>query len=163
MVELLRTAWTTQPATFEGTYWQGGPLGVLPHPVQQPIPILLGGNAPSALRKVADYADGWCPYGLEVEEFAQGLAAIRERAEAQGRDPSAFRTVLWAPLLLGDTSEPMVSLHGSAGFLTDRLGAYAEAGLGEFVMFNLAPPDQIVAQVEEFAGSVLPAVHAAGH
>jgi probable F420-dependent oxidoreductase len=161
MVELLRVAWTTQPVTFDGAYWQGGPLGVLPHPVQQPIPILLGGNAPSALRKVADYADGWCPYGLDVGEFAQGLASIRARAEAQGRDPSAFRTVLWAPLLLADTDQPMVPLHGNAAFLTERLGAYAEAGLDEFVMFNLATPDKIVAQIEDFAGSVLPAAHAA--
>jgi probable F420-dependent oxidoreductase len=160
-IELMRTVWGQQPARFDGEFWTAPPVGVLPHPVQQPIPVLHGGNSRSAQRRVATYGDGWLPFGLGPEEISTGLAYIAEQAAAAGRDGASLRSVLWSPLLLDeDVTTPMVPLHGTGNQLIEALGAYAAAGLDEFVMFNLAPGDMMVAQLEALAKDVLPAVHA---
>jgi probable F420-dependent oxidoreductase len=157
-VSLFRSAWTNHPTKFEGGFWQSQELGVLPHPAQQPIPILLGGNSRGSLRRVAAYGDGWLPFGLGPEEITAGRATIAELAQEHGRSAEGLRTVLWAPLLLGETNSPMVPLHGGAQVLIDTLNAYAKAGVDEFIMFNLAPPNDMVDQLGAFAQQVLPAV-----
>lgn len=157
-IRLMRTAWTTQPATFAGTYFQAPPVGVLPHPVQQPIPVLVGGNSSGSIRRAAAYGDGWLPFGLGAEEIAAGVATMRRRAAAAGRDPESLRTILWSPLFLDETDTPWVALHGGRDHLVHELQALEKAGVDEFVMFNLAPAGRMTEQLTRLADEVLPAV-----
>ena len=48
-------------------------------------------------------ADGWNPTGLPVEAMAQMFGAIRQMAEAAGRDPSELKMIVRANLYLTDT------------------------------------------------------------
>ena len=53
--------WSGEPFDYEGTHFNcRGSIG-RPHPVQQPIPIWIGGNAKLTLRRVAERAQGWMP------------------------------------------------------------------------------------------------------
>ncbi|HVX21221.1 MAG TPA: LLM class F420-dependent oxidoreductase [Acidimicrobiales bacterium] len=161
MVALLRAVWTEHPVAFGGRFWQAPPVGVLPHPVQRPVPIWIGGDTPAARRRVADYGDGWAAFGLPPEAYRDGWASITRRAADRGRDPGSLTAMLWEPLLFdpaGD-ADPMVPLHGGAGVLVDRLAAYRDAGVDHFVMFNLAPAEAMVDQLAALAEEVLPAVH----
>jgi len=162
MVALLRGAWTAQPAGFEGRFWRTPPVGVLPHPVQRPIPIWMGGTSPAARRRVASYGDGWAAFGLSPDQYAAGWNDITGRAADGGRDPSQLTPMLWMPLLYepdGPVS-PMVPLHGDADTLLRGLADYRRAGVGHFVMYNLAPPDEMAGQLASIARDILPAVHA---
>jgi probable F420-dependent oxidoreductase len=162
MVALLRNAWTSQPAAFEGKYWQAPPVGVLPHPVLQPIPIWVGGSSPAARKRVASYGDGWAAFGLTAEQFARGWDDIESRATMNGRDPGSLTGMVWLPLLYepGGTDSPWVPLHGDASLLLEQLTAYAKAGVDHLVMFNLAPPEAMHDQLAAIARDLLPAVHA---
>jgi probable F420-dependent oxidoreductase len=158
-VSLLRAMWTENPASFDGRFWQAPPTGVLPHPTQPSVPIWLGGHGPGALRRAGRIADGWIPFGLSPQELRSGLAAVRAQAEGAGRDPGSITCALWAPLWLADPQgTPYAPMHGPADQLIDQLGEYAEAGLDHLVMFNLAPPEAMVDQLEEIAEDVLPAI-----
>lgn len=61
-------------------------------PVQRPIPLWIGGDAPPVLERVGRLGDGWYGNAREApgDEFAGKVAAIRQAAAAAGRDPDAI-------------------------------------------------------------------------
>jgi probable F420-dependent oxidoreductase len=88
-IEVLRLLWTEDVVTFKGRFHTIDRAGLLPHPVQRPIPIWMGGGAVRpVLERIGRLADGWVcntPPGRGLEE---GLAVIHEAAVAAGRSPS---------------------------------------------------------------------------
>lgn len=58
-----------------------------PKPVQQRIPVWIGGRAEPVLQRVAALGDGWLASSTTTaEEFASGWMKISEAAQALGRD-----------------------------------------------------------------------------
>ena len=90
-VALLRDLWTQPSVTFDGRFHHIRASGLAPLPVQRPIPIWIGGHAPSALRRVGRIADGWFPMVRPGGGLEDSLETIREGALAVGRDLSAFQ------------------------------------------------------------------------
>lgn len=60
-LDVLPLHWSGEPFDYEGRHFNvRGAVG-RPAPVQQPIPIWIGGNAPITRRRVAQRAQGWMP------------------------------------------------------------------------------------------------------
>ena len=81
---------------FDGKYVKFSDVVFTPKPVQQPIPIWVGGESGPALRRTVRYADRWYPVGTNpqfpmntVSRFKAGVARFRGLAEKAGRDPAA--------------------------------------------------------------------------
>jgi probable F420-dependent oxidoreductase len=89
-VELLRLLFTEESVTFEGRFEQIHGVGILPMPVQQPIPIWFGGLAPSALRRVGRIADGWFPLVRFGPELEAAVEVVQQAAREAGRGPVPF-------------------------------------------------------------------------
>jgi probable F420-dependent oxidoreductase len=91
-IELMRLLWTEESVTFEGRYHTIDHAGLLPRPVQQPIPVWMGGGlAPATLQRIGRLADGWIcntPPGHGLEE---ALDVVREAASGAGRAGDAVR------------------------------------------------------------------------
>jgi alkanesulfonate monooxygenase SsuD/methylene tetrahydromethanopterin reductase-like flavin-dependent oxidoreductase (luciferase family) len=67
-----------------------------PKPVQQPIPIWVGGESGPALRRTAKYGDAWYPIGTNpqfpmdtVDRFKAAATKLAGMTEKAGRDPKA--------------------------------------------------------------------------
>ncbi len=92
-VEAIRTLWRDDPASFDGEFVAFDSVRVNPKPVRNGrIPIVLGGNSDAALRRVADWGDGW--YGFNVDgpaAVAGHLAKIRASCEERCRDVTELR------------------------------------------------------------------------
>ncbi|MFB6171594.1 MAG: LLM class F420-dependent oxidoreductase [Haloarculaceae archaeon] len=86
-VDLLRRLWTEDLVTFEGEFHEIPDAGINPLPVQQPIPIWMGGMADPVKERIARLADGWLPQFQPGEEAEAHLADLYDYAEAAGRDP----------------------------------------------------------------------------
>jgi probable F420-dependent oxidoreductase len=161
-LRLMRTIWTEHPVEFRGEFYAAEPMGVLPHPVQRPIPIWLGGNSPGAVARAGRLAQGWVPYGLTADELARGWDGVRRAAEAAGRDPASITCSLWAPITVSKRDAPLppegLPLQGPPELLVERLGEYAKAGLQHFLMFNFCPAEATAEQIEQIASEVLPHV-----
>jgi probable F420-dependent oxidoreductase len=116
-IGLLRRLWTEQTVTHEGRFDRVTGAGLMPLPVQRPIPIWLGGNSPAAFRRIGRLADGWFPEVVPGSELDDARAVIAEAATEVGRDP----------LTLG--MEGRVS-HGTGGAdeLAQRAELWREAG-----------------------------------
>jgi probable F420-dependent oxidoreductase len=98
-IEVCRRAWTGESVTFEGRHFSVRGNSAHPTPIQDPVPIWIGGNARLTRQRVATVAQGWMPMWNPPEfaatrrspvlESLDGLAEmlddLRARAAAAGR------------------------------------------------------------------------------
>ena len=91
-VEALRELWGKDEASYEGEFVRFPKVKLFPRPVQKPLPpILLGAHDRKyALKRVARFADGWCPAGLTPEEASEDIPEIKRLAREADRDPEAL-------------------------------------------------------------------------
>ena len=95
-VQVLKAVWTTDPAEFRGKHFTLPRSILQPKPIQQPHPpIYLAGEAPGALQRVGQVANGWMPV-VSLAETWKLMAQVREAAWAAGRDPSELELVMFA-------------------------------------------------------------------
>jgi probable F420-dependent oxidoreductase len=122
-VEALRTLWGKDDVGYAGEIVKFPAVRLYPKPVQKPgPPILLGAHDPKyALKRVARYADGWCPGGLSVEKARECIPQIRQMAKEFGRDPAKLE---FSVLLMG----------GDGGPTADMMKQYQEAGVSRLMV-----------------------------
>ena len=84
----MRSLWRDEIAGFQGDHVALAPSWSWPKPVQQPSPPVLLGCTPHERNfdDLVAWADGWLPGGTHLDWFARGLATLRERWAAAGRD-----------------------------------------------------------------------------
>jgi probable F420-dependent oxidoreductase len=92
-IAAIRTLWREDVASFAGEFVRFDSVRINPKPVRERrIPIILGGNSDSALRRVAASGDGWYGFNLEgVDEVAERLAYLEARCQDTGRDIARLR------------------------------------------------------------------------
>src|SRR3954447_26670102 len=111
-----RELWTAELPKFSGKYVNFDDVVFTPKPVQNPIPIWVGGESGPALRRTAAYAHCWYPVGTNpqfpmntVSRFKAGLARLRGAAEKAERDPSEIAVAL--RVLTGPSTRPRRSIE----------------------------------------------------
>jgi probable F420-dependent oxidoreductase len=92
-VDAIRTLWRHDVASFDGEFVNFDAVRVNPKPVRERrIPIVLGGNSDTALRRIAAWGDGWYGFNLDgVDAVAERVAALRTLCRERGRDPDELR------------------------------------------------------------------------
>ena len=105
MIQALRVLWSDEHASFRGKYYSFDDVNLLPKPAQQPCPIYIAGTPRSkqigdhgvdrALRRIARYADGWMTNQVEIGMFQEYKGRLQKLLLEEGRDPAAFKTVLY--------------------------------------------------------------------
>jgi len=121
--------WSQDDPRFDGKYVRFADVVFMPKPVQQPIPIWVGGESAPALRRIVRYADCWYPVGTNpqfpmntVSRFKAGLARFRGFAERGGRDPATVRVAL--RVLAGPSARSRRSIDGEAEMFTGGAAEY---------------------------------------
>lgn len=137
-VEALRMLWSKDDVGYNGQIVKFPPIRVGPKPVQTLPPVWLGAHDPKyALKRVARYADGWCPGGLSVEKARECIPQIKAMANEYGRDPEKI--------------EFSVLLMGGDGPTVDIMKQYAEAGVSRLVVAASAVGEDGVGVVQGLA------------
>jgi probable F420-dependent oxidoreductase len=121
--------WSSDDPRFDGKYVKFADVVFTPKPVQQPIPIWVGGESAPALRRTVRYADCWYPVGTNpqfpmntVSRFRTGLARFRGFAEKGGRDPASLKVAL--RVLVGPSARPRRMIDGESEMFTGGTGDY---------------------------------------
>lgn len=91
--QVIRSLWTEQRTSFDGTCYKLTGAVAEPKPVQQPYPpIWIGGSGRQrTLRITARYADVWNAAGGSPDEVAELSAVLDQRCAEIGRDPAQIR------------------------------------------------------------------------
>ncbi len=89
-VTVLRELWTKPLVNFTGKWHTIPDAGLLPMPVQRPIPIWFGGYVDTVLQRAAQMADGWLPGVRTAQEAKPILEKLRQYITEAGRSPKDF-------------------------------------------------------------------------
>lgn len=97
-LEVMPLHWSGEPFSYKGRHFEVRDVLARPRPVQNPIPIWIGGNSKLTRRRVAERAQGWMPLlgpptlnvtartpalGT-VDDVADMIAEIRDAASGRG-------------------------------------------------------------------------------
>jgi F420-dependent oxidoreductase-like protein len=129
-LELLPLMWGPGSPAFEGRTTRVSETVCYPRPLQERIPILVGGSGERrTLRLVARHADACNLFG-DPDTVRRKVAVLREHCAAEGRDPAAVTVTHLAPARVIATSEPREG--PGAATAEEHIGRYrelAEAGV----------------------------------
>ncbi|WP_028934912.1 TIGR03560 family F420-dependent LLM class oxidoreductase [Pseudonocardia spinosispora] len=157
--QVIKSLLTQSRTDFDGTYYQlrGAPL----EPKPAALPLLIGAQGEKvALRIVATHADEWNHWGLP-DLAAQKGEVFRAHCDEIGRDPATVRRSTQAMFEVIDAGDSEAAgrrdaliaqgrpvVMGSAEELRDTLGRYAEAGIDELLIPDMALGDDAQRRVD---------------
>lgn len=148
-IDAVRAALQDEHPVHAGKQWQFEDVGVRPRPVQDRLPIWVGGSSPAAMRRAAERGDGWLPQGPPEGGMEAGIARVHEQRAAAGRADEPFTVgALSGPLKLENVEK--VSAY---------LRTYRDMGVDQVqVSFRSASVDELCEQIARFAAEVAPLV-----
>jgi F420-dependent oxidoreductase-like protein len=136
-LEVLHGLLRQPTTTVDGEYYQLKEAVCEPKPVQEPLPILIGGSGERRmLGIVARYADAWNTWG-RPDLIGHKSAVLDRFCAEQGRDPKSIaRTAQALTVVDGPVPEelPMPVIGGSPELLARDIAGYRELGLDELIV-----------------------------
>ena len=135
-IDSMRRLWGDALSTYHGEFVNFDNVRSFPKPARgADVPVFFGGESAPALRRVAEYGNGWIGFNLTPDEAAAKIKRIEELLRANGRKRSDVE------LAVSNAGKPATP---------DDLKRYRDAGVDEFVLTNLRSP-----HTPEEAASVL--------
>ncbi|HUF85054.1 MAG TPA: TIGR03560 family F420-dependent LLM class oxidoreductase [Acidimicrobiia bacterium] len=166
-IQCVRGLLTQDVTNFEGDHFRLHDARCEPKPVQDRLPIWIGGGGEKVtLRIAARHADGWNVPFIPPDEYGRKVAVLDAHCEREGRDPGEITRAVNVGLAwreedlqaqfsgIADFVRPGV-LTGSTQEIVDRVAAYGDAGAEWVILAIRAPFD--VDGLDRFAADVLPA------
>jgi len=136
-LEVLHGLLRQPTTTVDGEYYQLKDAVCEPKPVQDPLPILIGGSGERRmLGIVARYADAWNTWG-RPDLIAHKSAVLDRFCAEQGREPKSIaRTAQALTVVDGPVPEglSMPVIGGSPEELARDIAGYRELGLDELIV-----------------------------
>lgn len=129
--------------TMGGRHYQLTDAVAEPKPVQQPLPLLIGGKGDRMMGVVARHADQWNMWGLP-DTIAERSAFLDRRCEAVGRDPGLIERSAQALVWLTDDpagaaaflarTAPRPAVAGPLDHLVETVAGWQAVGLDELIV-----------------------------
>src|ERR1700736_1092629 len=177
--EIMKRLWTGEPVEYRGKYFSFGPITMLPKPATPGgPPIWIGGRSDAALRRAARLGDGWMPYVITADRFAQGLEVIAREAELAHRDFTSFGTAAQIFATIADSYEKGIDIAaerlrkryamdfreatkryaavGRPADIAEQISAYIKAGARDIGIDLVCRRSERSAQLEQFGREVIP-------
>ncbi len=159
-IDLLRTLFASEDATFHGDYTTLDHAVFAPLPAQKLIPIWIGGNGEPALVRAARRGDGWHATGATPAQIAAGVARLAELNPTRALTISTrLTTDLRAdtPATYTYRGSSRVKLVGTLDAVRARVREYADAGAQHLTLvFPYADLPLALAQMDQFAKKIIP-------
>jgi alkanesulfonate monooxygenase SsuD/methylene tetrahydromethanopterin reductase-like flavin-dependent oxidoreductase (luciferase family) len=167
-LQMFQTLWTQEHPEFEGKYYQIHGMQFEPKPVQNPLPIWVGGHSRRAIRRTIQYGHAWHPTRQTPEYVAKHLPYLRQEAERAGRDPDSITISLKRSLQITDiglsgevTFRSGNALVGTTQDIIDDAKRCQDIGIHQLTYdFRTDHIDEQLAIMEQLADRVVPAVAA---
>ncbi|MGI9324397.1 MAG: LLM class flavin-dependent oxidoreductase [Pseudomonadales bacterium] len=177
-VQILSRLWSESIVDFDGEVYQLKGASIAPRPVQQPLPLWLGGSSKAAIERTARWATGW-QAGIESpEQVAPVVRAIKARLTEIGRtidedhygagfafrfgsptDPVVQQYRNFIEKLLGKPADGFVAAGGVEEIL-GLMSAFHQAGIHKFILRPIGKDGaDVLEQTRHFIAELLPQLH----
>jgi F420-dependent oxidoreductase-like protein len=142
--QVIRLLHSELRSNFEGRFYRLADAPCEPKPVQQPLPLLIGGGGErTTMRIAARYADEWNCWGLP-DLMARKAEVLERHCAEVGRDPASIRRSAQAFVLMSENGRQldewrserstMPRIVGTASEIAGVMSEYSKAGIDEFVV-----------------------------
>ena len=147
---------------YAGSHYTITDSPALPKPVQEPVPLIIGGwGEKRTPRLAAKYATEFNLPFAPVELFGEAVKRVHAACEAAGRDPATLRTTVAQTVCCGANEAELArrasvigqdpaslranNLGGLPSEIIERIGAYAAVGADTVYLqvLDLADHDQV--------------------
>ena len=168
-----------ESVTFEGKYYQYKNATIAPRPVQQPLPLWIGGSSNAAINRTGVLGSGWIGGITSPEDVNRVILGIKAKAEEVGRtiDDDHYGTsigfrigtpqddaVVNSPFVkrtgIGENLDlnPLFAI-GTSQDIIARIQQYIAAGASKFVMFPIASGEaDMIDQTRRVVAEIKPAI-----
>jgi alkanesulfonate monooxygenase SsuD/methylene tetrahydromethanopterin reductase-like flavin-dependent oxidoreductase (luciferase family) len=158
-VQILKLALQGGFFEFHGRYYDFDRLVMEPHPKAK-VPVYLGGHAEAALKRTADYADGWIGLVHPFEDAKKYIARLNTLRSEAGRGNEPFDIVLQCPdAVTVDDYRRLEDIGVTHVWVVPWHSAFAAASEGKIditVMYDELPSLQVkVDAIKRFADNII--------
>jgi probable F420-dependent oxidoreductase len=155
-IGLFRHLWSGSHKPFHGRFHDFSDFAFEPLPVQQPLPIVVGGRDERALRRAGRLADGYHSSAVGPDGYAERLAVVAAAAEDAGRP------VPWLSARVRVEFEPAATgyaMRSTPEEIAAEVRKFAALGVTHLALyFGTTDPGEVVALAERFDREVAPIV-----
>lgn len=164
--QVIQALYGNAKSDFDGEFYQLQSASLEPKPVQQPLPLLIGGGGEKVTLKItARYANEWNVWG-DPAILRHKMAILDEHCAAIGRDPAEIQRSAVALLFMSDdnaflenmrnTTMAQPSIIGTPTEVRDVIAQYEEAGVNEIIVpdFTMGGKPQKLATMDTFISQV---------
>ncbi len=178
-LQLMARLWSEERVSFDGEHYHYVDARLEPKPVQQPLPLWIGGASEAAIRRTARIGTGWLAGLMPSDQVGRVVSAIKKESAALGRTIDAdhygagfaYRFGSWDDAVVERAAAGLSRLAtpvepqqffavGDAATILARIAEYRAAGISKFVLRPLADgDDEIYSQSQRLIEEVLPLAH----
>ena len=178
-LDIMARLWRGETVNADGPHFRMEGARLAPLPVQQPLPLWIGGSGPAAIRRTARIGTGWLAGLQGPAQVALTVDAIRTAATEAGRaiDPEHFgagfsyrfgakddpvaerRRAAYRKAFPTSNPDDVIVVGGAADIIS-RMADYEGAGVTKFVLRPIGDDDaDIFDQTRRLIEEVIHAVH----
>lgn len=164
--QVIKLLYNERSASFAGDYYQLDQASLEPKPVQDPLPLLIGGGGEKVTLKItAKYADEWNVWG-DPDVLEHKMAILDRHCTDVGRNPKEIKRTAVALLFMSDDAGylekmraaniPQPRLVGTPAEIRELVDRYTALGVDELIVpdFTLGDHDQKIATLDRFITDV---------
>lgn len=178
-LQIMARLWSEDNVSFDGEHYQLDNATIAPKPIQNPLPLWVGGSAKQAIERTARWGTGWQAGFETASEIAPVIAAIKQRAGELGRKIDDDHFGAGFGFRFGTEDEPIIERYYAV--LAKRLGKnpadysavggieemmakvheFRAAGVHKFILRPIASGnDDMIAQTKLMVEKLLPEIDA---
>lgn len=178
VLDLCARLWSEDAVDYAGKHFQYRDVTIEPKPVQQPLPLWIGGSSDAAIRRTARIGSGWLGGTQAPSQVARVVEGIKRALAKSGRTIDEDHYGAGFPFRFGSPEEEVVQraaaayrriqdvppgqiiAAGDADTIVARCSDYIRAGVSKFVLRPLGTGDsEVMEQTRQLIAEVIPRVH----
>jgi alkanesulfonate monooxygenase SsuD/methylene tetrahydromethanopterin reductase-like flavin-dependent oxidoreductase (luciferase family) len=171
----MQQLWSGKPVTHDGAFFHYRDATITPSPVQQPLPLWIGGRSDAAVRRIARLGSGWFSGLATPTQIAPVIQAIDRACEDAGRPFPAENYGADFAIHIGNADDPAVQASiasmrkftdqlpedfiavGSVAHVRERIDAFRAVGVRTFALRPLAATDAgLLDQTQRIIDEIIP-------
>ena len=167
-VEIITSLLANNRTDFQGEHYSVTDAPLDPKPIQNKIPLMIGGGGRKrTLRTAAIHADEWNYWGMP-DDIAELCGVLNAHCEDVGRDGNEIQRSACALMFIGEDEEKLsrfretdfgrATIVGTPAEVIDIVGAYSDVGLDELIVpdFTFGPLERKKESMDLFIEQVAP-------
>ena len=120
--------------SYEGEYYQFPEIGFSPKPIQEQMPIWVGGNSRAAYRRTAEHGHAFHAAFEPIDTVIEEWRGVGQACDEVGRSRDELALSVRMYLDPGSRMDPDVSIQGSTQQMADTVGRWSDIGVSHILL-----------------------------